>query len=308
MEKSIVNKTMIRFLIICLCVSVSLITDAQEIKIKSFSMQMEPMTVSMQRKDYNGNVCALVKVIIPTAQAAFEGNLVGDYDFKTSEYWCYLSPGSKQLKIKYPNCDPLLVRFDDFIGSGVKSKQIYELHLEVPSTTVEQNQRIYTVSITVHSSEKFDFFGKQKSVSMDSVTVKRYNKHGVYISSADYANGQFEAIMSGEYKFQIGAVEGDVFEVSAIGYKKYKIKFNNPKNAVYDVNLEPERVNVQFLLRDSINKEVLIGANAFKNPSSTRYTYSSDWDNWGDISSPKKNIRRSCFHGYGGYYKSFQEC
>lgn len=107
--------------------------EAQEIKIKSFSLQMEPMTVPMQRTDANGNVCALVKVIIPNAQASFEGSLIGDCAYKTSEYWCYLSPGSKQLKIKYPGCEPLMVNFELFIGSGLKSKQIYELVVIVPT-------------------------------------------------------------------------------------------------------------------------------------------------------------------------------
>jgi len=96
-------------------------------------MVMETMTQPMQRTDNNGEICALVKVIIPNAQATFEGSLIGNCDYKTSEYWCYLSPGSKQLKIKYPNCEPLMVNFDSFIGSGVKSKQIYELILAVPS-------------------------------------------------------------------------------------------------------------------------------------------------------------------------------
>lgn len=122
---------------------------AQEIKVKSFSMQMmEVMTEPMQRRDNNGNICALIKVIIPSAQAAFEGNLIGKCDFKTSEYWCYLSPGSKHLKIKYPGCEPLMVNFVDLMGRGVKSKQIYELCLQVPQAATFAEAVTITGNIT----------------------------------------------------------------------------------------------------------------------------------------------------------------
>lgn len=79
------------YIILLFVVTFGLSINGQEIKIKSFSLQLEPMTVPMQRVDANGNVCALVKVIIPNAQASFEGSLIGNCDYKTSEYWCYLS-------------------------------------------------------------------------------------------------------------------------------------------------------------------------------------------------------------------------
>lgn len=109
-------------------------------------MQMEPMTVPMQRKDNNGNICALVKVIIPTSKAVFEGSLIGNCDFKTSEYWCYLSPGSKFLKVKYPGCNPLMVRFESLIGGGVKGSMIYELVLSVPDGKTKQGQPLKLIT------------------------------------------------------------------------------------------------------------------------------------------------------------------
>ena len=120
-----------RSLITAVCLLLAANVLADEIRVKSFSMQMEPMTVEMQRKDNNGEVCALVKVIIPSAQATFEGNLIGRSDYKTSEYWCYLSPGSKQLKVKYPNCEPLMVDITDSNANGIKGKTIYQLVISV---------------------------------------------------------------------------------------------------------------------------------------------------------------------------------
>ena len=87
-RNNVVNKSIVRTLLFVLIALTPFLAAADEIRIKSFSMQMEPMTVEMQRKDNNGEVCALVKVIIPTAQATFEGNLIGRSYYKTSEYWC----------------------------------------------------------------------------------------------------------------------------------------------------------------------------------------------------------------------------
>ena len=270
----------IKPLVIAVCLFLAANVFADEIRVKSFSMQMEPMTVDMQRKDNNGEVCALVKVIIPTAQATFEGNLIGRSDYKTSEYWCYLSPGSKQLKVKYPNCEPLMIRFDDFIGAGVKSKQIYELHLSVPEiSSVEQNQKIYTISIKAHSSEKMTLLGKEMYVHMDSVTVNRYNSHGVFINSVRYDKGTL-ASLHGLYDFEVGAVAGDKFEVTAAGYDKAIVDFSSSGKYSHEVTLYPKRVNVNFILRDAKSKETLIGADVYKNPRTATRFFSIEWDNW----------------------------
>jgi hypothetical protein len=214
--------------------------DAHEIKIKSFSIQMEPMTVPMQRKDNNGAVCALIKVFVPNDIASFEGSLIGNCDYKTSEYWCYLSPGSKHIKIKYPNCEPLLINFVDFIGSGVKEAQVYELHLEFPTIVYSQNQKVYSLAFTVHSSKTTSLLGKRIYEHMDSVTIHRFNMLGECLDSSIYNQGELNSI-SGEYKFNVGAIEGDRFEITANGYLKRVVVFQNTQQTQYEVTLEPKK-------------------------------------------------------------------
>ncbi len=108
--------------------------NAQELKLESVAMEMMTQTVPMQRQDLNGQVCALVKVIMPGEKVVFEGSVIGECPYKTSEYWCYLSPGTKSLKIKYPNLPPLLVDFTEYFGSGVKSNRIYNIVIRVPQS------------------------------------------------------------------------------------------------------------------------------------------------------------------------------
>ena len=103
-------------------------------QLKLVKLTMEPMTTSMQRYDNNGNICALVKVIVPGNKVSFEGNVVGECEYKTSEYWCYLSPNTRFLKIKYPNLEPVMIDFHEHIGTGVQSRRIYEIHIAIPSS------------------------------------------------------------------------------------------------------------------------------------------------------------------------------
>lgn len=102
---------------------------AQDLKIVSFEQRSEPMTFPMQQRDLNGNICALVKVQLPTPGCKFEGNVI-DYKFEVSEYWVYLSDGSHNLNIKCPGQATLFVNFAEYGISEVSSKGIYYLLLE----------------------------------------------------------------------------------------------------------------------------------------------------------------------------------
>lgn len=166
---------------------------------------MEPMTVPMQRKDNNGDICALVKVIIPDSKAVFEGSLVGNCDFKTSEYWCYLTPGSKHLKIKYPNSQPLLVDFVSLIGSGLKGAMIYELSIELP--------------ITNNTDLTFPLKGEIKRIESPNEEGLYYGEKIPYTPGytlyKNYNNGKYDGKWDIDYaKFSISGIQiGDKLTV-----------------------------------------------------------------------------------------------
>ena len=104
--------------------------QAQELFVKS--MQAVPMDLSAskyERKDFNGNPCALVKVMLAKEGATFEGNVLGEVEYKTGEYWVYLSSGTTMLRIKHSEFLPLNVSFTDYGISSLKSKVTYELRV-----------------------------------------------------------------------------------------------------------------------------------------------------------------------------------
>ena len=108
---------------------------SQEMQVDSFTEIVDDLTASTQAvMDLNNNKCALIKISIPD-KAGFEGNIVNSL-YKTSEYFLYVSPGTKKLVVKYPGVETLAVSLSDYLdGSGVVSGRTYRLKLNgVPQT------------------------------------------------------------------------------------------------------------------------------------------------------------------------------
>ena len=122
---------MIRKIRALLCfLLVSLGVHAQKLTVDG--MQVAPMDLSAsqyERKDLAGQACGLVKVQLADEGAQFEGNVFGKVEYRTGEYWVYMTLGAYMLRIKHPKFVPLDVNFRDYGISGVESKVTYTLTL-----------------------------------------------------------------------------------------------------------------------------------------------------------------------------------
>ena len=108
---------------------------AQELTVKQMTVLPVDLSASQyERKDLNGKACALVKVQLATTGAQFEGDVVGSTDYKTNEYWVYMTEGAYMLSIKHPSFVTLSVNFRDYGINGVKGKVTYQLMLLIPQT------------------------------------------------------------------------------------------------------------------------------------------------------------------------------
>lgn len=104
----------------------TLISHAQELGVKNFEVKTNDLSArTSSRQDNNGNDCALVKVQLATSGAKFEGNVVGDVKYDTSEYWVYMPQGSKRITIKVEGYLPLNVSFEDKGVKGLEAKTTY---------------------------------------------------------------------------------------------------------------------------------------------------------------------------------------
>ena len=168
-------------------------------QLKSVLLTTDPMTTAIQRYDANGDICALVKVIVPGNKVTFEGNVVGTCEFKTSEYWCYLSPNTRFLKIKYPNMDPLMVDFQEHIGTGVQSRRIYEIKIAIPS-----NVRSSGVPVRLNIEKQTDYYNPWFSaestvrtalIKLESVDVYVNLKNDIFDSHIKVSENFIDILM-----------------------------------------------------------------------------------------------------------------
>lgn len=117
------------YIILIVCIVSDFHLFANTLEVSSMEQRMEPMTVPMQKTDLNGNICALIKVQLPIIGCKFEGNVL-DYFFDVTEYWVYMSQGSKQLNIKCPGNKTCVIIFANYGVPDLVSKGIYTLCLD----------------------------------------------------------------------------------------------------------------------------------------------------------------------------------
>ena len=111
-----------------------------EVKVRSFYERTEDLSARTNRRfDLNDKACALVKVMCPTEGATFEGNVVGDTEFRTSEYWVYLAQGTKRMRVHLPGQPTLQVEFSDFGVESVNSSVTYILEFKFPRRGLSAN-------------------------------------------------------------------------------------------------------------------------------------------------------------------------
>jgi hypothetical protein len=113
-----------------LYVSFSIESFAQKLEVESFSVAATDISASKYvRKDGNGVDGGLVKVLLPMKNVKFEGNIILPVEQKTSEYWVYMTEGSKELKISIPGYAPILVNFRKWGVDGIVSRMTFLLAL-----------------------------------------------------------------------------------------------------------------------------------------------------------------------------------
>jgi len=145
---------------------------AQELTIKSLTPAPMDLSASQnERKDLAGQTCGLVKVQLAATGAQFEGNVIGQTEYKTGEYWVYISEGTYMLTVKHPNFVPLDINFKDYGISGVSAKATYKLILLLPESREESMQQ-FTIryspkdAIVIIDSKPYQGYNGEVTVSL----------------------------------------------------------------------------------------------------------------------------------------------
>lgn len=133
-------KKFLRYLYITFIIMAACGVRAATLSVRSFAPDYSNLSAATHaRADMNDRLCALVIVELPVEGVKFLGNVVGDTPFYGSQYWVYLTDGTKRVQILCPGAESLMVDLADAeTGAGVASKTTYILHLdgyETPSAT-----------------------------------------------------------------------------------------------------------------------------------------------------------------------------
>lgn len=116
---------------------------AQELKVKELTATNDLSASQYRRNDINGQPCALIKVGLAAEGAIFEGNVIQPVEFKSGEYWVYMTDGSLELRVKHPKFVPCHINFrDNGLERGVKSLTTYSMTLLLPQEQTTQMQKL----------------------------------------------------------------------------------------------------------------------------------------------------------------------
>lgn len=185
--------------------------EGQDLAVKYFTLVPSDLSVQIQpRKDLNGKNCALVKVGIGLQGVQFEGNIMGEIANKVGEYWVYMPRGCRMLKVKHPNCSPIMVTFANFGIEKLESNRTYQLTLKVSNVPQTVQQQTLTIRYSPSST----------MVLIDSKLIKGSN--GIVKTTLPIGQHSYMVICDG-YESEEGTV---------------KLKGSSPSNLQVALNKE----------------------------------------------------------------------
>ncbi len=138
---------------------IPLAVNAQELEIKSFTLSpTDIIASSYQRKDFNGDACALVKVQIIDGIDRVEGNIIGDIVDRGTEKWVYLTEGTKEFRLFPKKHLPIIIKCANYGIEDLKGKQVYVLRLTdnntTPTDTVKTQEDVAAKTSEVLTSDQ----------------------------------------------------------------------------------------------------------------------------------------------------------
>ena len=205
---------------------------AQELKVKSFSLDINDLTASTDTvPDKNGDPCALVKILVVDSIAKLEGFVLKTKKSSPTELWAYMSDGAKEIRIKPTHYKPLYVYFPNFGINGVEGKRTYILDLEaekiaggslpfvtnqvMSKPTGKQNENKLTIPIKNDVCIEMVKVGtgtfmmgatyEMNSPSLNAKPIQRVNiKKAFYLGKTEVSQALWLAVMGSNPSFHKG--------------------------------------------------------------------------------------------------------
>ena len=102
---------------------------AQDAVVRSFEATPTDLSArTYPRLDRHGMMCALLKVRVIASGVSFAGNVMGEPEKRGSQYWVYVTAGTKMLEISADTFLSFMYNFPEPLESGVT----YVLTIDAP--------------------------------------------------------------------------------------------------------------------------------------------------------------------------------
>lgn len=139
------------FLYLFLLLAVPLGLHAQELRVKEFKADpSDNAAIKFQKKDNNGDPCALVMVGLTLTNVEFEGSIIEVEQKDNGEYWVYLAQGANWLEIKSKQYLPLRYEFEDVAGN-----MTYIMLIEKPQIAYDGPTGIVNITSNVRDADVY---------------------------------------------------------------------------------------------------------------------------------------------------------
>ena len=201
-------KKLIALLMLVACFALG---QAQELTINSITPSIFDATANSpatERKDLNGELCALIKVQLPLEGAEFLGNTVGETVNHSGEYWVYVINGTRELHLHHKLVKPLVIYFPDFQIKGVEGGVTYIVDLSVPkelwgaagtsAAPARLMENFLVLNVTPPNAKVF-VNGQEKMVSDGNCSVLlKAGSYPVRVEALGYQTEEFQVTVGDE--------------------------------------------------------------------------------------------------------------
>lgn len=181
----------IRIVLLFVLVGFNIGSFANKFKVDSFTPDDKDLEAQIfERMDNSNHPCAIIKVTTDIEGLSFESNngIVGDVVVYPGEYWVYVSPGEKSLRIIKNGFTPIEVICSEF-NIKIESSSVYKmkLHSEIAEVSLVETKkqvgdlRISTIpsqaNITIEGEPDFKnvtpYFFEQRSAKPIKITLQK---------------------------------------------------------------------------------------------------------------------------------------
>ncbi|WP_304407883.1 carboxypeptidase-like regulatory domain-containing protein [Bacteroides acidifaciens] len=217
----------------------ALATNAQTFYEISSGRALTDLSACTEKRLYlNGIACGLVKVQCILEGLTFQGNVIGNVEWKDGEYYVYMSDGSKKLSIRHPKLLPMDFDFVMAFGGDVETSLTYKVVLSIP-------EALFT-SIVVNQNSGNEVLGQQIPASSvpRSTTLSGYIKdeaNGDALIGVNIINKRTGQVLYLDFEgaFSLSDLKsGDSTEAKYVGFGTKTIKFTGEIPPTLDIMLK----------------------------------------------------------------------